>query len=408
VLQINRGNMIVISLMAFVFYQCINFIYFPIATIFPDEQRFLNEAIRFSSTGEFWTENSRAWEMPLTGIIYGYIYTVFHNTESTIIAIRIMQSLMLIFQASLIYKIALILFRKKEVAFISFIIMLFYPFFVYYQALLLSETMFITLLLIAFYFLYKWYEEDFRLNRYFILTNLFFTLTIYSKGTLSILPPLLVSMFYFINTYKLKTALKIFIYSFLLYSIVLSLWWIRNYNIFHIFVPFTTSSSMNLYLGANEKNKLSGVDWATDVDIDFVTNVNTLDDEIERNRLYKEKAFEFIKNNTGQYISMMWLKFKRFYNFIFNAESFSSIYYNILSIFSYGIIIVFALITFIITLKEWKKFSAIYIIIGYFTLIHILYIASLRYRLPLEPLFIVLASYSIVSLKNKFNRINIK
>lgn len=399
--QINRGNIILISLIAFIFYQCVNFIYFPISTTFPDEQRFLNEAIQFAKTGEFWTEGSRAWEMPLTAIVYGYIYQIFNNTEGTIIVIRVMQSLMLILQASLIYKIAWILFGKKEVAFISFVIMLFYPFFVYYQALLLSETIFITLFIISFYFLYRWYEGDFRVNRDFILTNIFLTLTVYSKGTLSILPPLLVGIFYFFNTYKLKPTIKIFGYSLIIYLIVMSSWWIRNYSIFDKFIPFTTSSSMNLYLGANEKNTLAGVDWSTDVDLDFVTEVNSLDDEIERSKLYKEKAFEFIRNDTGQYIKMMWLKFKRFYNFIFNAESFSSIYYNLLSIFSYGIVMAFALIAFVLTIKEWKKFSAIYIIIGYFTLIHIMYIASLRYRLPLEPLFILLASYSFVVLKEK-------
>lgn len=388
-------------LIAFLFYQCVNFIYFPIATNFPDEQRFLNEAIKFATIGEFWTEDSRAWEMPLTAIIYGYIYDIFHHTESTIIAIRVMQSLLLMLQASLIYKIALILFRKKEVAFISFIIMLFYPFFVYYQALLLSETLFITLFIISFYFLYRWYEEGFRLSIYFILTNIFFTLTIYSKGTLSILPPLLISIFYFLNTYNFKTTIKIFGYSLMLYMIVMSSWWVRNYTIFDKFIPFTTSSSMNLYLGANEKNEFAGVDWSKDVDIDFVNKVNSIEDERQRSHIYKQKAFEFIKNDTRQYMKLMWLKFKRFYNFTFNADSFSSIYYNLLSIFSYGIVMIFALITSIWTIKEWKKLSAIYIVIGYYTLIHIVYIASLRYRLPIEPLLILLASYSLVILKDR-------
>jgi len=393
--------MSIFVLIAFAFYQCVNFIYFPAGISFPDEQRFLNEAIKFATIGEFWTDSSRAWEMPLTAIVYGYIYDIFHNTESTIITIRVMQSLLLILQASLIYKIALILFRKKEVAFISFIIMLFYPFFVYYQALLLSETLFITLFITSFYFLYRWYEEGFRLSIYFILTNIFFTFTIYSKGTLSVLPPLLISIFYFLNTYNFKTTIKVFGYSLMLYMIVMSSWWVRNYTIFDKFIPFTTSSSMNLYLGANEKNEFAGVDWSKDVDIDFVNKVNSVKDEKERSQIYKQKALEFIKNDTRQYMKLMWLKFKRFYNFTFNADDFSSIYYNLLSIFSYGIVMVFALITFVLSIKDWKRLSAIYIVVGYFTLVHIVYIASLRYRLPIEPLLILLASYSLMIFKDR-------
>jgi hypothetical protein len=41
---------------------------------------------------------------------------------------------------------------------------------------------------------------------------------------------------------------------------------------------------------------------------------------------------------------------------------------------------------------------AIYLVVGYFTLVHIVTIASLRYRLPLEPLLIILAAEPLAAL----------
>ena len=266
---------------------------------------------------------------------------------------------------------------------------------------MLSETIFITIFLIAFYYLYKWYEAGFEINKYFILTNIFFTLTLYSKGTLSILPPLLITLFYFCNKLNIKVSIKIFIYSSIIYILIMSVWWIRNYTVFDKFVPFTTSSAMNLYLGANKNNKNGGVDWSKDIEPSFVKDTNKIKDELRKNSVYKDQAMKYIKNNPEQYIRLMFLKFKRFYNFTFNADSFNSVYYNILSILSYGTMIIFSIICFYLSRKNWKTLAPIYIVIAYFTLIHVLYIASLRYRLPLEPLFIIMASFSIILFKNK-------
>jgi hypothetical protein len=44
---------------------------------------------------------------------------------------------------------------------------------------------------------------------------------------------------------------------------------------------------------------------------------------------------------------------------------------------------------------RWRRrlglLAPIYLLIGYFTIVHIVTIASLRYRLPLEPLLVLLA-----------------
>ena len=394
----------ILAFLAFIVYQFVNFVYFPLHTLYPDENRFLKEAVKFALTNEFYTGIKRAWEMPLVGVVYGFFYKIVGSKEGLIVIVRIFQSILVIINAFLIYKIAKIIFKNEMISFIAFTIMLFYPFFVYYQGLLLSETVFISLLLGAFYFIYKWYESDFRLNKFFFLANIFLVLGLYAKATLTILSPFLMGSFYFFNKLDFKKAFKVFLYSFILWSILLFPWWVRNYTIFNKLVIFTTSSGANFYLGNNPFNKDGGCDWSKDVNRKIVDKINQLS-EIEQNKIFKEKAIEFIKEHPYEFLKLAFMKLKRFYNIEFNSESLRKSKLNYISIFSYGVIFILFLMSIVLNIKDWRKLSAIYILFIYFTLLHMIVIASIRYRLPLEPFMILLASYTIYYLLEKIKNV---
>lgn len=388
---------ILIAFLAFCVYQCVNFIYFPVATVFGDETRFIREAIKLSEVNEFWNFTDRAWEMPLTAIIYSFFYSIVGSETALIVVVRLFQSVLLIFQAYLLYGMSLKIFNDKASAFITFVAVLFYPFFIYYQGLLLSETIFNTFLIATFYFIYKWYESKFVLNKSFILANIFLVASIYVKGTLSILPPILLTLFFLINHFNFKESIKVFSYSAILYALLMSPWWIRNYIVLDHFVPFTTSSGKVLYLGNNPSNKYGGCDMAVDVEREKFASIAKIDDEIERNNAYKQEAVKFITENPSRFLELMILKLKRFYNVVPNAEKFSKGYYKWVTLFSYGTVFSLFLISIIAHIKYFKRLSAIYILFLYYTILHMVFIASLRYRLPLEP-FMILLSSNVLSL----------
>jgi len=395
--------LVLLAFFAFAIYSAYNFLYLSSSPIFPDEGRYISEAVTLVEKGEFLVRNDRAWEMPLVAIIYSSFYKVFDSQESLILSIRFFQSILLILNAFLIYKISYLIFKNRKISIIAYIITLFYPYFIYYQALLLSETIFITFLLFSFYFLYRWKENSFKIDINFALANLFFILTIYTRATLTILPPLIFLLFIFLNKFDLKSSLKIFIYSICIYMSLLSPWWIRNYNIFNEFVPFTTSSSSNLYLGNNSKNLIGGCDWSKDIDFETVNKIKTIKDEIDRSKVYSNEAKEFISKNPDRFFELMWLKFQRFWSVVPNTEAFSSGIYKWISILSFGIILPLALISFFINLKNFFTILPIYILIAYITLLHSIVIASLRYRLPIEPFLIILASFVIGTIWSKFS-----
>jgi hypothetical protein len=392
-----EGHFFYIALIgAFLFYQAVNFIYLPLGTTFGDEDRFIREAIKLYNTGEFWTDSDRAWEMPFTAIVYSMFYSIFDYEEGLIASVRIFQSILLIFQALLLRRISLLIFKSETGAFITLVTVLFYPYFVFYQGMLLSETLFNTALVLSFYYIYGWFRSGFNIDKYFFYSNLFLVATIYVKGTLTILPPLLLTAFFLFNTLKLKDSIRVLLYSIVLYGIFMSPWWVRNYSVFNQFVGFTTSSGLVFYLGNNSENKTGGNDITKDIDLREVESILSIDDELARKEIFMEKGVRFIVENPDDFFRLSFLKFKRYYNIVPNAAQYSQGYYKLISIASYGVIFLLFLISIFVHIKHFKKLSAIYILFFYFTLLHVVTIASLRYRLPLE-LFMILLSSDVLS-----------
>ena len=91
-------------------------------------------------------------------------------------------------------------------------------------------------------------------------------------------------------------------------------------------------------------------------------------------------------------------KFLRYWSPIPNASAFRGISFVLISAASFGPILLFAVVS---TVRNRRRFGAlipIYVLIGYFTVVHIVVIASIRYRLPLEPFLILLASEPIAKI----------
>ena len=69
-------------------------------------------------------------------------------------------------------------------------------------------------------------------------------------------------------------------------------------------------------------------------------------------------------------------------------------FYKFVSIFSYGLVLLFSILFFISNIKKFFfKISPLVIIILLTTAIHCITIASVRYRFPIEPILIIFAAY---------------
>lgn len=369
----------------------VDLFYFPQATVFPDEQRILGSAIRLAESGAFWVGADRAWEMPGTAVFFAPAVWLF-GAQGAILPIRLMQALLLVLQCALMGLIARRLFANSLAGLVAAWIAAVYPFLIFYQGLLLSETLFNTLLLAGVAALYAWRERGMRTDWTLAAACLFFALATLTKATLTILPPLLLAATAWLAGTGLRRTIIILIVASCLYAVFMSPWWIRNAAVFGTFVPFTTGSAQNLYLGNNPNNPDAGIDWVTNVEPARVAAIAALPDELTRQRAYGEAARAYIANNPGAIVRAAVKKFVRFWNVVPNAGEFRGIY-AVISAASFGPVLALALLAVLRRLwRQWRLLAPLYLVIAYFTLVHVVTIASLRYRFPIEPFLIVLAA----------------
>jgi hypothetical protein len=335
--------------------------------------------------------------MPGTATFFAPFVLLFPDTNAAIIPIRLVQAVLLIFQAVLIGTIARRLFDDRFTGVVAFAITAFYPFLVFYQGLLLSETLFNTYLIAAIASIYWWCDRGMRIDVTFFLSCVLFALATYTKATLTFLPPLLVAAAT-LRAHNWRLAARVFLISASIYTVLLAPWWLRNYSLLHAFVPFTTSSAENLYLGNNPHNTVGGADWLTNVDRDVVDRLYAISDEVERQHAFSAEAIRYIVENPDAFIQRMGLKFLRFWNIVPNAAEFNHGIYGVISAASFGPVLILSIASALLWRRRVMAFAPLLLLFAYFTVLHMVTIASLRYRLPVEPFLIAFAAAPVAAI----------
>ena len=280
-----------------------------------------------------------------------------------------------------------------------------YPFNIYYSTAMLSENSYVFFNILGFLFLYQ--------NKY-ILAFISIVCSILIRPTLDILTILIILSFsYFVFKDSFRDSAKKILFFILIYSFMFSPWWIYNYKRFDQFVRLNLGFGTVLYSGNNELNKTGGGNLHEDFNFDLVKNVAPM----EADKILKDEAIKFIINNPLRFIDLSVKKFFRFFNIHPNYKSTNIIGVNpeqeeknkILSllIFISGLSMVslygFSLLSlFFLKKDKMKKIVPLLIYFFLLTGIHMVTIASIRYRFPLTFILIILSSFSISNVINKF------
>ncbi len=408
--EILASKKILLALVVFFVLISVCDVLLPGRTFFPDEGFYISEAKSIAETGSLVAQNFyRAFGMPLTGMIYSIFFKIFGEGALFIKSVRVFQATLHILTAIGAASIAYSLFKNRLTSVIVLFSIIIYPSFVAYQAILTTETIFTFFLVWGFSFLYMWCDST--KNTMFCLSALTMILSLYVKATITTVMPLLIASRSLVVTNKWGKRMQYMLASCFLFVLCMSPWWIRNWNIFGEFIPLTTSASMNLYLGNNPVNKHVGIDWSTDVDLEKVKEIHELKDELLISKAFSKEAKSYIMNNKVEFVTKMWPKFKRFWNFRSNYEgdkySMAFRMYNLFLLLSWGIACPLGLLSAFLNREKWKDFLPIFFLIAYFTFVHVVSIASLRYRQPIEPFFIILGADCVTRFLKRFSRKNI-
>ena len=132
------------------------------------------------------------------------------------------------------------------IAKIAALIFAIYPFSIFYSFNAVSETLFIFLLYSSILMLYR---------KKLLYGYILIILSIYVKPTADIFAPFLILCFCFlIYKYSKKETLRELCIFYLLYSLLLSPWWVHNWNKYDGFVRLNLAGGYHLYSGNNPEN----------------------------------------------------------------------------------------------------------------------------------------------------------
>ncbi|MGI8979488.1 MAG: ArnT family glycosyltransferase [Pirellulaceae bacterium] len=184
-------------------------------------------------------------------------------------------------------------------------------------------------------------------------------------------------------------------------------WWIRNYQIAGRFVPTTLQVGASLYDGvspqATGRSEMSFVprfvreQQAAD---EAAVNageplVGIFEDRLDRRM--QATAVEWARQNPGRVLELAGIKFLRMWSPLPNAAEFQSTSLRLVLAITYTPVILLALVGVWRFAPRGWPYLLCFLPAVYFTLLHCVFVSSLRYRQPAMLVLIVLATGVVTS-----------
>lgn len=179
-----------------------------------------------------------------------------------------------------------------------------------------------------------------------------------------------------------------------------SIWGIRNYEVFHRFIPLTTHGGDTLYIGNNPHTSLTA--WYDYVNDDFYQEASSLP-ETEQNPYYLKKTMEFWTTQPATAIKLYFRKLAEYFNYynnLFINSEFGTARKIIMFVTYYPLLICLAVRLFFMKKIPLSSTEKLFVIIYFASaLFHALFIPRIRFRLPYDALLIthIGVMYSILS-----------
>ena len=171
-------------------------------------------------------------------------------------------------------------------------------------------------------------------------------------------------------------------------GIILCPWVVRNWTLTEHFVPTTLTVGISLWEGV-----YPGADGGPAMD--RIPSPVYGHSEYDENQVYLRMAKKEILNSPGRIIVLAGKKFLRFWNIVPNSPDHQALKYRMISIFSVVPIFCFAVVGFLCAPISWRQRLLLICPAMYFTLLHMLFVSSIRYRMPVMPFIIVLAAVGV-------------
>ena len=269
-----------------------------------------------------------------------------------------------------------------------------YGYFVYYNVALMTETFFIVFVLFSLYLSLELKERP-TVTRWILLGLTLGMAALFRQTILLFVPFLLLWLLF--EARKREVRWWHFTLPIVVIALLIAPWTVRNYLIYHQFLPLNSNAGYAFYASNNPN---LGTDWRNELVVVPVPEELVGQNEAKLNQALTLKGFEFIIADPLRYL---WLNMdKTLEYFKFWPSSDSSIISNLGRVLSFGLYLPFMLLGLGLSLSRWRSFVPLYLFMVIHTGIHLLSWPALRYRLPVDAVLMVFAGLTLIELANQF------
>ncbi len=316
-----------------------------------------------------------------------------------------------------LYRIFKKLFGNPS-AYLGLILFLFYPSLLFLNYLILTETVFIFLLILFFYFTLLYLDSGKMVFIMAAACSLGLTSLTRSITYPLALPLAVLICFPAWKKYRFKGCIHLAVF-FLFFLMTLVPWSVRNYRLFDAFIPVDTMGGLNLYMGNYAHTPLHNAWAAVDVTGEkawYRGHEKELSgmNEAQKQKWAIQKAKEFVISNPGITMQRAIVKFANFWGLertiiagmergYFQAFADTKIRYAIYGIILlvYGVVILTG--TAGVCLKFFSEpvsfHGVFFLMVLGFAGLHSVSFGHSRYHLPLIPLFCGYGGWFVLNMK---------
>ncbi len=365
--------------------------------LFPDSVNMHNMATNLArGLGHRDATGRWAWRMPAYQAFLALLYTVgFESAHS----VRAVQAVLDTLNVLLIFLLGMRMFGRRPALYAAGMAAV-YPFFVYFSALVLSETLAVTAILGVAYTQRRLLER-FCAHRALLAGLVLGAATLVKASFAGLVVAF--GLYHFIARARLGWRHCGLVCGVLLvgWAVVLAPWTIRNWVHLDAFVPLSTMGGYTLY----ESNSAFSDGGPNMGKIVFPPGTGTDDlSEAPRDRALREAALDWIRAHPGQFLRTSLRSFLRTWNVIPNYAQARTWPKILASLLSYVPVMALGLYALWRTRRAWRATWLLVVPVVYVALLHSVFMGSVRYRVPVMTCMILLAARGIQLLRAEERR----
>ena len=288
-----------------------------------------------------------------------------------------------------------------------------YPTGVYYSGILMKEALqgFLLLAAVLFLILSAGKSKD---PLWLFLSGAFIGISELCKSILIPAYPFFLLWIFFSKKEKRVSRSLIFLLGLL---VIVTPWIVRNYMVHGKLMYISTGGGLAFWWENHPGARIGGgFEYPSEVGMDISKEQILALSETEWDALYKKLAFDYIKDNKRKFIRDSLVRLSDFWrlyprknldqvgNLVNYRESSGLNKIQLISLFSFGPLLVLFLISLYTEREVYKKYYFLLFIIISYSALYSAFVTRTRYRLPIEPLLIMFAAGVAVRSLNYFKQ----